>query len=152
MAVFCLTGALCACCKTEDTPDLPAALSRVQENLGGENAFLTADEDFITTNFGEADHLTQGRVCFDADGATREIGLFLLDDRGKTAEFEQKVREYLATEAEALAALSALYPAGELESRLALYKNATVGSRGAMVYYFVLDPEDTRKALAALAE
>ena len=151
-AVFCLVGALCACRKTKDTPDLPGTLARVQGALGGEEAFIAADEDFIATNFGEPAYLSQSRVGFDAGGATREIGLFLLDDPAKTAEFEERVRAYLTREAEALASLAALYPAGELENRLALYKNAAVGSKGAMVYYFVLDQKDTRKALAALSE
>ena len=151
-AVFCLAGALCACRKTEDTPDLPTALARVQEALGGEETFIAADDDFVATNFGEPAHLSQSRVCFDAGGAAREIGLFLLDDPAEAAGFEKKIRAYLETEAEALASLAALYPAGELENRLALYKNAAVGSRGALVYYFVLDHNDAQKALAALAE
>lgn len=151
-AVFCLAGALCACRKAEDTPDLPTAFARVQQALGGAETFVTADDDFIATNFGEAEYLSQSRVCFDAGGATREIGLFLLNDPAKVAEFEERIRAYLKKEAEALASLAALYPAGELENRLALYQNAAVGSKVALVYYFVLERADAQKALAVLSE
>ena len=39
----------------------------------------------------------------------------------------------------------------ELAERLALYENATVGSEGMLVYYFVLDKKETDRALEALS-
>ena len=41
-------------------------------------------------------------------------------------------------------------PAEELETRLSRYQNALVGSEGMLVYYFVLDQKDTKKAFTAL--
>lgn len=118
--------------------------------LGGEDGFLLADEDFISSNLGEQEFLSEARICLGNDGKTREIGLFLLTDRRRAQELMAALRVYLQSEYEALSSLAALYPAEELEERLSLYQNATVGSEGMLVYYFVLDPEDTERALFAL--
>ena len=118
--------------------------------LGGEEHFMAADADFCSTNLGASDYLAEARVSFGNGGKTREIGLFRLNDRRHAKELMQSLRGYLDGEWEALTSLSALYPAKELEERLSLYKNATVGSEGMLVYYFVLDDADTQKALMAL--
>ena len=68
----------------------------------------------------------------------------------KKSGFKESLRDYLRNEQEALSSLAELYPAEELEERLALYENATVGSEGMLVYYFVLDKKETQKALEAL--
>ena len=129
---------------------LADALLRVQNVLGGAQNFVTTDEDFTQTNFGTPAYLDEGVVCFGEGEKTQEIGIFLLRDRSKAKEFKGLLQQYLQREAEALSSLAALYPAEELEKRLSLYENATVGSEGMLVWYFVLEGADTQKALDAL--
>ena len=95
-------------------------------------------------------YLEESTVCFGAEGKSREFGVFRLSDRSKASEFKQSLRSYLQAEKEALSTLAELYPVEELAERLALYENATVGSEGMLVYYFVLDKKETDKALQAL--
>ena len=129
---------------------LSAIVSRVQNAISKAADFVTADEDFTADHIGSPSSLEEGVVCFGADGKTREFGVFQLTDRSKAAEFKESLRSYLKSEKEALSSLAELYPAEEIEVRLSLYENATVGSEGMLVYYFVLDEKETAKALQAL--
>ena len=129
---------------------LSAAVSRIQNAISNVGDFVTAEEDFTADHIGSPAYLEEGVVCFGAEGKTREFGLFRLTDRTKAAEFKESLRTYLQNEREALSSLAELYPAEEIEERLALYENATVGSEGMLVYYFVLDKKETQKALEAL--
>ena len=140
-------------CKHAQTPgnaSIHDMLTHIQNAIGSKEEFTNADEDFIRTNLGSPQYLSEGVVCFDSGSMTREIGIFQLSDRSKAKEFKETLKSYLEREKEALRALSALYPAEELERRLALFENATVGAEGMLVYYFVLDSEQTQKALTIL--
>jgi hypothetical protein len=130
---------------------LETTISRVQNAISSTADFVMADEDFTTDHIGAPDFLEESAVCFGAEGKTREFGVFRLSDRSKAAEFKKSLRNYLEKERQALSSLAELYPADELAERLALYENATVGSEGMLVYYFVLDKKETDRALEALS-
>ncbi len=129
---------------------LSAAVSRIQNAISSVGDFVAAEEDFTADHIGSPDYLEEGVVCFGTEGKPREFGVFRLSDRSKAGEFKESLRTYLENEREALSSLAELYPAEEIEERLALYENATVGSEGMLVYYFVLDKKETDKALEAL--
>ena len=129
---------------------LSSTVTRIQSAISSVSDFVMADEEFTADHIGSPSYLQESAVCFGAEGKTREFGIFRLSDRSKASEFKQSLRSYLQAEKEALSALAELYPAEELEERLALYENATVGSEGMLVYYFVLDKKETDKALQAL--
>ena len=129
---------------------LSETVSRIQNAIADDKDFVMADEDFTADHIGAPTYLEEGAVCFGAEGKTREFGVFRITDRSKAAEFKESLHEYLNNEKEALSSLAQLYPAEELEERLSLYENATVGSEGMLVYYFVLDKKETDKALRAL--
>ena len=131
-------------------PTLSALVKRVQNAISSAGDFITADEDFTADHIGSPTYLEESVICFGAEGKTREFGVFRLTDRSKASEFKEALRTYLENEREALSSLSELYPAEEIEVRLSLYENATVGSEGMLVYYFVLDKKETQKALEAL--
>ena len=147
-----LATLLCGCQRVgaNDMYALDIILQRVQNELGGADAFIAADTDFALENIGNPNYLSESAVCFGADNETKEIGIFRLNDRTKAEQLKQSIHAYLQNEREALLSLSALYPSEELEERLSLYQNATVGSEGMLVYYLVLNPSDTKKALTAL--
>lgn len=129
---------------------LSAAVKRIQNAIADDKDFILADEDFTADNIGTPAYLAESAVCFGTEGKSREFGVFRLSDRTKAGEFKESLRDYLKNEREALSSLADLYPAEELEERLELYENATVGSEGMLVYYFVLDKKETQKALEAL--
>ncbi|MBE6629290.1 MAG: hypothetical protein E7624_00390 [Ruminococcaceae bacterium] len=129
---------------------LDILVTRVQNAISSEEDFVIADADFTVDHFGEPTFLQDAIVALGNGKKTREFGLFRLKDRTKAAELKASVRQYLKGEQEALISLSALYPTEELEARLALYQNATVGSEGMLVYYFVLDKKETKLAIEAL--
>ena len=140
-----------ACTRAEAAKQtLSAVVARIQNAISAVSDFVTADEDFTADHIGAPAYLEESVVCFGAEGKTREFGIFRLTDRSKAGEFKEALRTYLKNEREALSSLSELYPAEELEERLALYENATVGNEGMLVYYFVLDKKETQKALDAL--
>ena len=141
----------CSCSRTSAIEQtLSATVKRIQNAISDVEDFILADEDFTTDNIGTPAYLEESAICFGAEGKTREFGVFRLSDRSKAAEFKERLRAYLKNEKEALSSLADLYPAEELEERLSLYENATVGSEGMLVYYFVLDKKETAKALEAL--
>ena len=129
---------------------LSSTVKRIQSAISSVGDFITADEEFIADHIGAPSYLEESALCFGAEGKSREFGVFRLSDRSKASEFKQSLRSYLQAEKEALSTLAELYPAEELAERLALYENATVGSEGMLVYYFVLDKKETDKALQAL--
>ena len=141
----------CSCTRAEAAKQtLSALVMRIQNAISVVSDFITADEDFTADHIGSPAYLEESVVCFGAEGKTREFGVFRLTDRTKAAEFKESLRTYLKNERDALSSLSELYPAEEIEERLALYENATVGSEGMLVYYFVLDKKETQRALEAL--
>ena len=129
---------------------LSATVTRIQNAIADDKDFILADADFTADNIGSPAYLAESAVCFGTKEKSREFGVFRLSDRTKAAEFKESLRDYLQNEREALSSLADLYPAEELEERLWLYENATVGSEGMLVYYFVLDKKETEKALEAL--
>jgi len=105
------------------------------------------DEDFAETTFDFIGKTEDHVLLLDTtDGGTREIGIFKVGDGVSTADVERGIREYLKSEQEALASLSALYPTDDLTERLWRYQNATVLTKGQYVAYFVLSQDDTKTA------
>lgn len=150
--ILAILLALGGCARTEALGEsLSAAVSRIQNAISSTKDFVSADADFTADHIGSPAYLEEGVVCFGTEGKTREFGVFRLTDRSKAAEFKESLRSYLKNEREALASLADLYPAEELEERLSLYENATVGNEGMLVYYFVLDKKETDRALEALS-
>ena len=129
---------------------LSTTVSRIQNAIADNKNFVLADADFTADNIGSPAYLKESAVCFGAEGKPREFGVFRLSDRTKAIEFKESLRTYLENEREALSSLAHLYPTEELTERLSLYENATVGSEGMLVYYFVLDEKETKIALEAL--
>ena len=129
---------------------LSSAMARIKSAIATERDFVLADEDFTADNIGSPSYLKESAVCFGTEGKPREFGVFRLSDRTKAAEFKERLRAYLKNEHEALSTLADLYPTEEIKERLDLYENATVGNEGMLVYYFVLDKKETKKALEAL--
>ena len=113
-------------------------------------SFYEADEDFIADNFGELPYVQEAKVFLGSGEKMQEFGIFRLTDRQKASELKMILKDYLATEKEALTSLSTLYPAEELSARLAAYEGAHVGSEGMLVYYFVLECAQAKVALEAL--
>lgn len=125
-----------------------SGVERVQAALGGKERFSEADNAFVTTHF-DADALLDHVVLFESDGAYGELGV-LHAKKGEEATLERAVRAYLSREAQAIRSLASLYPAEELEARLACYEQALVGREGALVYYFALPREEAERAKGAL--
>jgi hypothetical protein len=142
---------LTACRGEPAAPQAPLeqTAGQIREALGNAH-FVAADEDFIQTNFSNSGSLCGGLVFFGDEDTAGEWGVFLADSAAHAAACEAQLREYLQTEREAIASLASLYPAQELQERLALYENATVGSSGTTVYYFALNKELRTRALRAL--
>lgn len=128
-----------SCAKNSRDMDIPTATKAV---IGAfePDAFVRADDDFIATNFGAVDHVEESAVYYTKNGDGTEFGFFRLSDAKYTAETEGLIRDYLASERESVEALAALYPAKELNERLARFDNATVGTAGNTVYYFLTEP------------
>lgn len=140
-----------SCHRTEAAVgSLDILATRVQNAVSSKEDFVIADADFTSDHFGEPSFLQESIVALGNGEKTREFGLFRLKDRTKAAQLKASVQEYLKNEQEALLSLSALYPTEELQTRLSLYQNATVGSEGMLVYYFVLDKKETELAIEAL--
>ena len=60
-------------------------------------------------------------------------------DESKDDNLLDQIKNYIKAESEQVKTLAALYPAEELEARLARYEKATIGSKGKLVYYIVAD-------------
>ena len=134
LLLFLLFG----CAKEEKSLDFETAASRILE--ASENgAFVRADEDFVKTNFGAPDYLTEAVVYYAERDDGTEFGFFRVSDAMHVSDMEQTVSEYLATEREAVESLAALYPAEELNARLARFQHAKTGARDTVVYYCLGD-------------
>ncbi len=137
-----------ACATQPKELDLQAAAQRVMESYEA-NAFVRADEDFVATNFGTPEYLEEAAVYYTKNGDGTEFGFFRLSDARYTADMEQALKDYLASERESVEALAALYPAEELQARLARFDGATVGAKGDTAYYFLTDPTIAKTVLGS---
>lgn len=147
LLVFIFSG----CQKTQTKgPEVDDAVRRIHDSLPTQTEFLAADADFVPDTFGNMDHLLDATVCFGKDDVTRQFGVFRLKDAGKAENLKHLIQKYLAYEKEALTTLAKLYPAEELKTRLSLYENAVIGSKGDLVYYFVLGDEANARAREAI--
>lgn len=124
-------------------PDFVTTKQQLSAAFDEREGFLRADEDFVATNFGTPDYLLDSTVYLSDTG---EIGVFSLSDPRHAAKMQAAIKEYLATEREAVISLAALYPADELSARLARFDNARVGTVGSIVYYYLLDTESAATA------
>lgn len=143
LALCCL---FCSCARRDGKiQDIQSAAGATLEEYGTPHDFVRAEQDFIATNFGNTDGITDYAVYYAADGT--EFGFFRLSDAGNAPDMQNKVRAYLASERESVEALAALYPADELNARLSRFDKATVGTTGDVVYYFLTDPAVPQKVL-----
>ena len=134
----------------ELSPD--QAFTLVQDALENGEDLTRADPDFMESNLHASKYVESGCVCFGDGDPEREIGFFLLRDERDLAAFKEEILAYLSRERESLASLAALYPQGALEARLALYQSPCIGERGKLLWYFVMDAQDTAIALDALRQ
>ena len=138
-----LTLLLVGCAQKTALPKTPdeaatAALSAFPSDM----TFTRADADFIETNF-DTTGVEDVAVYYAADGT--ELGFFSVDPTQKER-LVTEIRAYLSGEEESVRQLAALYPADELDARLARFKEAKVGSIGdTIVYYLLTDAEPSRK-------
>ena len=128
--------------------EVASDVARIWEVLGGKDQFEEADADFIATSFEDRTY-RERIVCFRREGFG-EFGAFLLPSAAEAVAFEGSVKRYLSREAEAIRSLASLYPAEELEERLACYDEAKVLRRGAAVYYVALPRAEADRAMQAV--
>ncbi len=147
MCLLLLTG--CNRAPAPSDEEFEASCAAVAEALGGQERFALADEDFVQTAFSPKNAPLHARVCFEKEGCG-EWGLFFVSDTAEAKALESALRAYLAQEKEAVESLAELYPARELEQRLALYTDAEVGCHQGYVWYFALSPADRTAAMRAL--
>lgn len=139
---------LCSCTGQNREFDIQAAAQRTMESYEP-NAFVRADSDFVSTNFGTPEYLEEAAVYYTRNGDGTEFGFFRLSNMKYTADMEEKIRDYLKSEREAVASLAALYPAEELSTRLSRFDGATVGTAGNTVYYFLTEQIAVKNAFAS---
>ena len=152
LLLFILPSSACHPAQERANTDLRVIGEQICETLGGKEDFLLADEDFWQSNFGSDTGIKEAYVFLGDGDALREFGVFRLQEPRKASTMKEAIRAYLAREQSSLAELRALYPEGGLDERLALYRDATVDECDGIVYYFVLNGEDTRRALSVLSE
>lgn len=128
---------LSACTRTPNETDIPSAVSAVQEEYG--DKIILADADFVRTNFGEREYVDEAQVWLSESGDGTEFGFFHLTDLRYTSEMQTAIRAYLVGEKQSVESLAALYPAEELQTRLARFDRAKIGNFGTTVYYFLTD-------------
>ena len=139
---------LCGC-KSEANTECRVIGARICASLDDGEDFQNADADFISETLGFTDKTKETVLLLDTnDGGMREIGIFLAEKTGDIKEIEQRIREYLKGESEALTSLLALYPTNDLQERLWRYQNATLVSKGNYIAYFVLSHDEAKTAKA----
>ena len=139
LLIFCMIFTACNAKRDTEERSLQGEVARVEQALGSER-FLRADEDFAKTNFG--DHATGPSAVFFEEDGIGEWGMFVVGDAAKSAALKAELRAYLATQRDAVQSLAELYPGEELQHRLSLYENASVGGDGGLVWYFALEKGD----------
>ena len=147
LLIFCMILSGCGRNGAAEERSLDAEVARIEAALGGPQRFVRADEDFTTNNFGKGVN-GPGAVFFEEDGIG-EWGVFVVSDAAKSAALKTQLREYLDTQKNAVRSLADLYPGDELQERLSLFENASVGGEGGLVWYFALSEHD--RALAEQA-
>ncbi len=139
---------LCLCltaCGRENTDiGVEEAAGRVMAEYES-NAFVRADDDFIETNFNTPDYVEEAAVYYTQNGDGTEFGFFRLSDAKYSADMEKIIKTYIQSERESVEALAALYPAEELNERLARFDGATVNTLGLTTYYVIADAETVQK-------
>ena len=135
-------------CSRETMDMTPEKAAEVVLTEYGENTnFVRADEDFLTTNFGSRDYVSESAVYFSENGDGNEFGFFRLSDEQYSDEMIAAVEEYINSERQSVQSLAALYPADELSDRLQRFDSATVGHMGDLVYYFITEPTIAKNAV-----
>ena len=138
--LFLLSAALLLALSACNAKASAPAKKSAQELLAQDTAdYFVADEDFVATNFGCHDYLVSAKVYLSKSGDGREFGFFELTDREYSVQMQQIIKDYLASEEQSIRSLAALYPADELQARLARFAKATVASEGVLVYYVLTD-------------
>ena len=137
----------CACSReaTDITPE--KAAETVLSEYGENTAFVRAEEDFLTTNFGARDYVRESAVYFSENGDGSEFGFFRLSDEQYSDEMIAAIQSYIKSERQSVESLAALYPADDLTNRLDRFDNATVGHMGDLVYYFITEPTVAKNAV-----
>ena len=126
-------------CHTTSATTLTQAEDAALRTVAGE--FRLADEDFIAASFPDMPPFTQAKVYLAASGDGQEFGFFELEDVQSAPQAATAIRAYLDSEAEAVRALAALYPADELTQRLARFARARIEQNGRLISYYLTDHE-----------
>lgn len=126
-----------------NTLDFSLAVQELSASYSDSTGFSRADEDFVLTNFGSPEYVTDSAVYLSDKG---EIGIFALSDTKHAEDMIKIIKTYLSLERESVVALSELYPADELSARLARFDNARVGAVGSTVYYYMLESDNSQTA------
>ncbi|MBQ8356782.1 MAG: DUF4358 domain-containing protein [Clostridia bacterium] len=136
-----------SCGRRADELSLAKATDMVLTEYGDNASFVRADGDFITTNFGNREDVAESAVYFSESGDGTEFGFFRMSDAAHCGDMESDVRAYIASERQSVESLAALYPADDLNARLKRFDNATVGTVGNIVYYFITEPTIAKNAV-----
>lgn len=137
--IVCLLALLCllSACAARNLPLTEDLDERIRSAV--DLPFVRADEDFGQTNFNGLAGVSSWRVYLSEANDGIEYGFFVMEDAADTIRMETQIKNYIKAESEQVKTLAALYPAEELEARLARYEKATIGSKGKLVYYIVAD-------------
>ncbi|MBR6727448.1 MAG: hypothetical protein IKM08_04590 [Clostridia bacterium] len=138
LSFLCVLFLLLTSCGRAQAQSAAQAAKDALQTYGAED-FFAADGDFIKTNFGEPDFLKEGVVYLSRANDGREFGFFELTDARYREEMLTLIRDYLASEEQSVRSLAALYPADDLQARLARFEQAAVGADGTLVYYCLVD-------------
>ena len=129
---------LLTACATAQAQSAESAANAALESYGAAN-YVRADDDFLTTNFGELPYVKNAVIYLSKNGDGSEFGFFELTDTRHQNELVAAIKAYLASEEQSVRSLAALYPADDLQARLARFERARVGIEGELVYYAVTD-------------
>lgn len=135
-------------CSREKVDITPEKAAEVVLTEYGENTqFVRAEEDFLSTNFGSHDYVSEAAVYFSENGDGSEFGFFRLSNEQYSEEMIAAVQDYINSERQSVESLASLYPADDLTARLQRFDNATVGHMGELVYYFITEPTVAQNAV-----
>ena len=120
-------------CNATAPASLEQAEAQALRTVGAD--YRLADADFIATNFPDMPPLKQAKVYLAANGDGREFGFFELSEERQAPQAIASLRAYLANEEQAVRALAALYPAEELQVRLARFARVKIEQNGRLIGY-----------------
>lgn len=147
--VFALLPMLCACNHDKKSPDIGTVSEALLSCAEEKEALVLADDDFEESNFDLDEQTDEVRIYIDEG---REIGIFRLEADGDATSVERRIRDYIASEKEAISSLLELYPSEDLSAKLSRYQNAVVLSKNGYVCYLILEKDELAAAEQAFLQ